>query len=257
MFRMHDSSGTRCLVHYLIKEIWFSTTMTLKRFLRDFALLFGFCGAFYLLTVMMGRLDKEPPGDSDFSETRKRADVSMRNQDWKSATADFRSLTRKDPYNGHAWYRCASSLNAQRHQVYQSLQEALAETSQAQESSGLTGESEKLLSELRADLDRISAEAKDAFKKAKEFARYRGNSLLHLAAIESREGNKAMSLEYLSQFVGNGNYTRRGLESYRDFGVGGPEFANSAAPDGNLDVRLHAEPKFWEIVRKESYNQSQ
>ena len=230
--------------------------MTLKRFIRDFALLLGFCGAFYLLTVMMSRLDSEPPDNSEFSEARKRADVSKRNQDWKAASADFLVLAQKDPYNGHAWYKCAESFDAQRREVSQSLQAVLAQTRESQDSSSSTDQAEQSLGELQADLDRLSVQAKDAFKKAKEFARYRANSLLHLAAIESHEGNTVTSLDYLSEFVSNGNYTPRGLERYGVFGVGGPEYARPFAPDDNLPVRLHAEPKFWEIVRMESINEA-
>ena len=230
--------------------------MTLKRFIRDFALLLGFCGAFYFLSVMISRLDKEPVSNSDFSDARKRADISMKKQDWETASADFLSLTEKDPYNGHAWYKFASSLDNQRNQVFQALQEVVVEISEAQESNASTEEFEQLADQLRADHKRISVEAKKAFKRAKEFARYRGNSLLHLAAIESYEGNNVESLDYLSQFVGNGNYTHKGLQSYGVFGVGGPEQATSPTSDEELLVRLHAEPEFWEIVDKESQNQS-
>ncbi len=231
--------------------------MTLKRFIRDFALLLGFCGAFYFLTVTMSQLDKEPVGNSDFSDARKRADISIRNQDWEAASADFQSLTEKDPYNGHAWYKFASSLDNQRNQVYQSLEEAIVKIDEAQKSNASTEESEQLADKLRADHERLSVETKQAFQRAKEFARYRGNSLLHLAAIESHKGNNVESLDYLSQFVGNGNYTARGLANYTVFGAGGPESATSETPDEGLSVRLHAEPEFWKIVDKESHNQSQ
>ena len=228
--------------------------MTLKRFIRDFALLLGFCGAFYFLTVMMSRLDKDPVDNSDFSATRKRADVSRRNHDWQSASAGYRRLAEKDPYNGHAWFWCAKSYDNQRAEVYQALQAALADA-EAQESSGSAGTSGPV-DDLRAERERLTDLAKNAFQKAKEFARYRADSLLYLAAIESYEGNNTASLDYLDQFVSSGEHTSRGLGRYRAFGIGGPEYASPAAPDGNANVRLHAEPKFWEIVRKELFNQS-
>ena len=226
--------------------------MTLKRFFRDFAILLGFCGAFYCLTVMMGRLDDDPPDNSDFSEIRKRADVSMRTHDWKSASADYLSLAKKDPYNGHVWYRCASMFNAQRNEVFQSLQTALAEAGEAEDSSD---SSEELLNSLRADLDRLSDQSRKAYKKAKEFARYRADSLLNLAAIESYEGNNSQSLDYLEEFVGQGNFTARGLERYRVFGVTGPVFDSLEGSDEVQD-RLHSEKRFWEIVRRERRNHS-
>jgi len=231
--------------------------MTLKRFIRDFTVLLGFCGAFYLLTVLMSRLDKEPADSTDFSQARKRADVSMRTRDWTSASADFLALAKQDPYNGHAWYRCASSFNAQRNLVYQSIQTALADLNEAQESDTSEEESEETLKELQADLDRLGAQAKEAFSKAKQFARYRADSLLNLAAIESYEGNNAASLGYLEQFVNNGNYTARGLARYRVFGVSsGSIFETPEVDEPKIQVRLHSEAKFWEIVGKERKNQS-
>ena len=228
--------------------------MTLKRFIRDFALLLGFCAAFYFLTVTMSRLDKKPPSTSDFSETRKRAGVSWTSQDWPAATASFLSLTKKDPYNGYAWYRFASSLDNQRKLAAKALQSALDDVKQVPQSSDTTNESGQLIDGLRAEFERLSSETKEAFNKVREFARFRGDALLHLAAIESLEGSYMASLEYLDLFVGNGNYTFRGLESYEVFGVGGPEW--DAQPDDSLDFRLHAKPEFWEIVERESINRS-
>lgn len=231
--------------------------MKLKRFLRDFAVLAGFCGAFYLLTVAMSRLDKEPEGDSDFSAVRKRADVSITDRDWESASVDYLKLAEQDPYNGHAWYRCATSFNAQRNELFHQLQGARADAKEAQaELNATSPETEELIMSLQTELDRLGGEAKNAFAKAKEFARYRADSLLNLAAIESYEGNNSDSLEHLDQFVDNGSYTSRGLSHYRVFGVGGPQSASPLGQPNSVQVRLHAEPKFWEIVRKEGFNQS-
>ena len=226
--------------------------MTTKRFIRDFAVLLVFCGAFYFLTVMMSGLDKEAPSNSDFSDTRKRADASMRSRDWTSASADFMALTEKDPYNGHAWYRGASGFNAQRNDLLQMIRDARDEPATPGAPRPSTEESEALLDELKADLDRLSEQAKRAYKKAKEFARYRADSLLNLAAIESYEGDYTESLDFLEEFVGHGNYTARGLERYRVFG-----FTESGFDvEDDVRARLHNVPRFWDIVRKERSNQS-
>jgi len=229
--------------------------MKLKRFLRDFAVLAVFCGAFYFLTVVMGRLDKEAVDDLDFSAVRKRADLAMKNQDWESASGSYLSLVQKDPYNGHAWYRCAKSLKNQRDQIFHQML-AVQPDADAEEakSNRARAETEKLVESLRGELDDLGVKSKDAFKKAKEFARYRADSLLHLAALESYDGNNSLSLEYLDEFVEDGSYTSNGLAHYRAFGIGGPTFTSPIARTGVAGVRLHAEPKFWEIVGKEVLN---
>ncbi len=233
--------------------------MRVKRFFRDFAVLLLFCGAFYLLTSVLSRLDSETVDDSDFSDERKRADVSMKKQDWEAASVDYLALTEKDPYNGHAWYRSGSSFNFQREHLFLRMRAVRADARDQQEGSGaedMAPETIELLEELQAELDDLSEKAKDAFKKSKEFARYRADSLLKLAAIESYQGNNAQSLGYLEEFVENGSYTQRGLAHYRVFGSGGSIFTSPTAILDGYPIRLHAEPKFWEIVRKEGFNHS-
>jgi len=205
----------------------------------------------------MNRWEKEPADNLDFSEVRKRADVSMRSRDWPSASADYLALAKKDPYNGHAWYRCASSFNAQRNLVYQSLQGALVDSGEDQRSNAAVEKSKKQLEDLQEELKRLGEQAKEAFKKSKDFARYRADSLLNLAAIESYEGNNAASLGYLEEFVNNGNYTARGLARYRVFGVSETLLDSPTAQETDLQIRLHAESRFWKIVRREQRNQSQ
>ena len=180
----------------------------------------------------------------------------MKSRDWESASAGYLKLAQKDPYNGHAWYRCAQCLKNQRNQVFHQLlavQEDAEES--ATQSDAALAEKEESVKNLQAEFDALGVQAKDAFKKAKEFVRYRADSLLHLASLESYEGNNSLSLEYLDEFVDNGSYTRQGLAKYRVFGSGGPSFTSPLAPDAE-NVRLHAEPKFWEIVRKEAFNHS-
>ena len=231
--------------------------MKLKRFLRDFAVLAGFCGAFYLLTTVMSGLDEEQVDDSDFSVIRKRADVSLKNRDWETASTNYLSLAQKDPYNGHAWYRCARSFKNQRDQIFLKLLAVKADAEEAgTQSDEAQAETERLVESLRDELDGLGGRAKDAFRKAKEFARYRADSLLHLAALESYDGNNSLSLEYLDEFVDNGSYTQQGLAAYRAFGTGGPSYTSPIVGSDAVGVRLHAEPKFWEIVRKEGFNQS-
>ena len=76
----------------------------MRRFLRDTGILLAFCGAFYLLTVMVNRLDGDSGNDpSDFSPARKRANKLVHNKDWSAAKYEFKKLTEQDPFNGYAW----------------------------------------------------------------------------------------------------------------------------------------------------------
>ena len=220
--------------------------MTWKRFRRDIGVLVCFCGVFYLLTLFVGRLDTTPGEETDFSSARKRADVSLQARDWPAASADYKVLAQQDPFNGPAWYRCANSYSNQRNIL-------LARLKDLRDSNG----PEKEIAAVKEEIKTVSAQARGVYLKAKEFARFRRSSLFMLAAIDAYEGRNDDALDFLEEFVNQGYVTDRGLHVYGFLGYGGEGYASPAAvfnPDTNRAVRLHAEPRFWEITRKESFN---
>lgn len=217
--------------------------MKLKRFARDAGMVLGFCGAFYLLTIVVGRLDGDTADNSDFSRTRKRADQAVERRDWNSASLDFEKLAQDDPYNGHARFRTADSYSRQRNLVLNKLRESI------------DSRSEEERKEMRDQINDLGAKAKENYIEAKKFARFREESLLHIAAIDAYHNRNQEALDALAEFVDYGYFTN-GLTQYRSFGYGGDKYTSAAAvfdPESS-GIRLHAEPRFWEIVRKESLN---
>ena len=220
--------------------------MTVRRFFRDIGILICFCGVFFLMTSFVGGLDGTAEEGSDFSSARKQADVSQQSRDWPTAASDYKTLAELDPFNGPAWYRCANSLSNQRNVLLSRLKED-------REKSAL----EKEIAVLQQEIKAISAEAREAYLKSKEFARFRRSSLFMLAAIDAYDGNNDDALDFLEEFVDQGYVTDRGLQVYGFLGYGGAAYASPAAevdPGTDRSVRLHAEPRFWEIVRKETFN---
>lgn len=220
--------------------------MKFRRFFRDAGVLFAFCGAFYLLITFVNRLDGETEIEgTDFSIAREQADQFSKQQKWDSAAEEYRLLTIQDPYNGYAWERYASSFYTMRFTALKEL-----------ESLESSGESDK--AKLDAVRQRIKLNGDQAYKifsKVREFARFRGGALLRMAVIDTQRENETRALELLQEFVDNGHNTQFGLDEYTQFGRGGDSMPSLLAvrPEG---CRLHSNPKFWAIVRKEKQNRS-
>jgi tetratricopeptide (TPR) repeat protein len=214
----------------------------LKRFIRDAGILLAFCGAFYCLTVFVGRLDGESGNDgTDFSPARKRADVYFKRKDWNSASIEFRTLTEQDPFDGNAWYNYSSCFYYLRRSASSELDYL------NRQSNPDLAEIEALQESIRFNSDR----AQVALLKATEFARSRGRALLRLAVIETAENNYNEALDYLEDFVDDGNHTQEGLSRYIEFGAGGPAMV-SLGNQPSDEAQLHGEARFWELVQKES-----
>jgi tetratricopeptide (TPR) repeat protein len=212
----------------------------LNRFFRDAGVLLAFCGAFYFLTVLVGRLDGDPTSDeSDFSPARKRADVMVQRKDWKAASIEFKTLTEQDPFDGHAWYQYGSSFI----HVRRAAMQQLVYLQQNEEN-------ENAIAQLKEEIRINGDKAYEILLKTKEFARYRENSLLRLAVIETYRENNDQAMDFLEEYVDDGNTTQYGLGRYREFGVGGPSMTSPGA-SVVAGTRLHREDRFWDLVQKE------
>lgn len=220
--------------------------MNTKRIVRDVLVLLGFCGAFLVLVLLFGNLDASDADDMvDFSASRLKADQSKKKKDWESAKTSLKTLIDRDPFDGRAQFEYASTLYKQRSNLIDKLDE-LAEA-------GDTESAEVI--KLRADLAKYNESSILELSKAKQFARYRGRSLVFLAVVEVERGEFDSSLDYLELFVDAGNYTYDGLESpqSRVFGQGGIPMTDPGAKIVDA-TRLHSYSRFWDIVRREGLN---
>ncbi len=260
----------------------------LKRFFRDTGILLAFCGAFYLLTVLVNRLEGDAESDaSDYSPARKRANVLVINKDWPSARIEFQKLMEQDPLNGYAWDGYASCL-------WEIRRSAIQDWNELSRSKPLSAELSDERDQQIADLDN---QTRQALLKVRKFARYRYSALLRLAALECDQGNYDDAMDFLEEFIGRGYQTQRGLDWIENFGSGGfasdqsgfdskrlstlrlqnsphggiaqrlppggpPPISTTANSDFYRDLSgtwiptgdesgLHAEPRFWDLVRRE------
>lgn len=189
--------------------------MKLKRLVRDTCVLIAFCGAFYLLTVFVSRLDASGLDDgSDFSVARQQADEFWTNRDYASAADEYKKLTEADPFNGHAWHTRALCYYNMRSATLDEIRTEQFELARAEAGKrGLSSvgqlyakpdfeftDSPRVL-ELKAKIKSLNEKARPIFLRAKEFARFRGNAALYLAVIESYEGNNEKALDLLEEYV--------------------------------------------------------
>lgn len=219
--------------------------MKSKRIIRDLLLLLGFCGTFFALLYVFGKLDGSDSDDIiDFSESRLRADRSQARKDWEGAKTNLVALIERDPYDGRAQFEYAMTLYKQRRIAVEKLKDL--------ENSGKEDSPEA--ESLKAQVAETNSLAVEELAKAKEFARYRGRSLLFLSVLEAEEANWEKALDHLDEFVSCGNYTYDGLDfQARVFGEGGQEMADPGATI-NESTKLHQFGRFWDIVRREKAN---
>lgn len=229
----------------------------MKRIVRDTGILLAFCGAFYLLTVMVNRLEGDTDrDDSDFSSTRRKANELLTRKDWGAAEEAFRLLTEKDPYNGYAW-ECYSTC------IWEIRRGKIYDFNMLDRTDLTDPAAVQQADELSSEIEALNERNKSVLLQLKRFARYRFTALLRLANLECDRGDHQEALDYLEEFVGRGYQTRRGLHLIEQFGSGGPPHVAKFADNGfNTDLseltndlgensRLHVEPRFWDIVRRE------
>lgn len=226
----------------------------MKRFFRDTGILLAFCGAFYLLTVLVSRLEGDSATDAtDFSPVRKRANRLVNNKDWPAAKVEFKKLTEQDPLNGFAWDGYATCL-------WETRRVAINELHDLAKSNSTQSGYKNVLDQQIADLN---DQTREVLLRVKKFARYRYSALLRLAALECDRGNYDEAMDFLEEFVGRGYRTHRGLNWIENFGVGGSSrFVNIPIIGFSGDLsqlsfptekesRLHLDPRFWDLVRRE------
>lgn len=218
-----------------------------QRILRDVLMLVGFCGAFMVFLTLFGGLES---GDRDdeihFSLDRVKANRSQNRKDWETARLNLTRILDRDPHDGRAQFELASTFYRQRNNLISDMNE-LIDLGKQESEEGLR---------MQANIQELSQQTVEELTKAKRFARYRGRALLILAVISAEGQNWDATLAHLEEFVDTGNYTFDGLKDARIFGYGGESMAGLGAKTTPF-TRLHAEPRFWDICRRELANRAQ
>ena len=218
----------------------------MKRFFRDTGILLAFCGAFYVLILMVGGLDGDSNTDaSEFSPLRIRADRFEDKNDWGSAIIEFEKLTEVDPYNGYAWNRLGSLLLKTKRDAIGQWDEL--DSNQRESTAAI---------EISKRIEETTNRTAGVFDELSKFARYRPYALLQLAVLECDRNNHDEALDKLEEFVARGYTTGNGLSNALAFGVG-PENAVWVATRVPENVRLHQYRRFWSLVRRENERRSE
>ncbi|MEM7785806.1 MAG: hypothetical protein AAF623_20835 [Planctomycetota bacterium] len=222
-----------------------------RRLARDTGILIAFCGCFYLLTVIVARLDgNEDKSLDDFSKTRISADYHVRKKNWEKAANDFLDLVRQDPFNGRAWYMLGMTSYSD---GYDKLQQRDKIESKRDAGQKLTEVEKTKIAQYRELGRQKLVKAREYFDSAREFARFRIDAIVRMSLIDCEFDELESALDLLDDFVDLGGVTQAGLDRYGQFGSGGTKMVSPLAqPDES--TRLHKYPKFWEIVRREKDN---
>jgi tetratricopeptide (TPR) repeat protein len=211
-----------------------------KRFFRDTGILLAFCGAFYVLILLVGGLDGETSSDAnEFSPMRVSAEKFADKKDWGSAIKEFEKLTEADPQNGYAWKRLGLLiLKTRRDALYE---EGELDSNQLQSATA---------TEISKRIENNTLRAINVMDELSKFARHRPYALLQLAVLETYRNNHDEALDHLEEFLGRGYMTDHGLGNYSSLGEGRENavWIESRIPP---NVRLHQYKRFWNLVRKE------
>lgn len=131
---------------------------------------------------------------SAFSNERQTADRAARDQDWFTATENFKVLTERDPYNSYAWYSLGDCKWMQSNPIRAELKQErmAAEPNMVR------------IAELQLQLREIGLAAIANFKKAMESGRYRLMAGQYVAAIHVALGENDEALEMLEKCLDDG-----------------------------------------------------
>lgn len=177
-----------------------------------------------------------------FSQDRQMAERFLEEQNWLDASPHLIRLTEADPYNGYAFYSLAVSYYNLRRNVKQQISQLHEEQ---------TDEIDlDLLVTLEENFRNFDNLCLDAFEKSTGFLRYRRLALLNLALLRVEREEWLPAIDYLEQFVSEGYFTNRGLDSFQSLGRGGEQVIDDETiPES--ETKLHRFAKFWEVIDKE------
>ena len=229
------------------------------RIIRDMSLVTVFCAGFVGLIWFANSLQDVPAEEisSEFSQYRVNADEAAKEQDFDVSLQNLRDMVKKDPYDGRAQYRLASTLHSQ----ITSLQRAIIEANsidvfdidsespqeQPKPPSTTPDSSQDPNTENDITDDRIQTlidQAIHEYQLAKKHIRYRLRSQFQLAVLWVAKGDHDAALDSLEDFVAGGGTIRNGLDQVEQFGTN-----DEGRPTG-----LHTHPRFAYLLELEAEN---
>ena len=218
-----------------------------------------FCAGFVGLIWFANSLQAVPVEEtsSEFSKYRVNADEAAKERDFDVSLQNLRDMVKKDPYDGRAQYRLASTLHSQ----ITSLQRAIIEANsidvfdidsespqeQPKPPSTTPDSSQDPNTENDITDDRIQTlidQAIHEYQLAKKHIRYRLRSQFQLAVLWVAKGDHDAALDSLEDFVAGGGTIRNGLDQVEQFGTN-----DESGPTG-----LHAHPRFAYLLELEAEN---
>lgn len=173
----------------------------MKRIARDMLVVVAFCGAFYLLTKLVGDSTSANASLSNFSQERLDGDQSMEAKDWPRAIESFRKVVERDPYNGRARHYLAEAAMRQQSKNFKAYRKKVLE---------LEGDVEKLEQLNKAMRSEIEA-CIELQKEQLPFHKYRRYGLTNLLFLQCNLGDRKAALQALQDYVSNVERYRPGL----------------------------------------------
>ena len=238
-----------------------------RRILRDVSIVIIFCVGFLGLIGLANFLqdDSAEQTSSEFSQHRLSADKAAQGHDFEVSLENLRALVENDPFDGRAQYALASTLFTRFTEIQDAIAEAnRKELTDADDAPDQVKSTDQVSSDTRTNSpspsanDTQTAQARDAeakvlldqaiheYRLAEEHPRYRLRSQIQLAVLLATKGEYKAALNSLDNFVNEGGATRRGLDQIEEFG--------SYLNRNQGPTKLHAYPKFAEIVERERRN---
>ena len=176
----------------------------MPKLVRDLAILFAFCGAFYFLVVLVRGESTKPPSSSNFSRDRIEGDRLMQEENWEKAILYFERISENDKYNGLAIANICRSKIALLNQNYVEYLEK----------SELSSVSEDQKAAMREEVDAKAESCIEPLQKLAKFDQHKGRALRKIAAIHCFLGNDETAVDYLEKYLLTDD--PYGLPIYRD-----------------------------------------
>jgi len=169
----------------------------MPKLVRDLLILIVFCGAFYLLIVLVRGESHKPAPASNFSQDRIEGDRMLQERNWEQAIVHFSRIVKKDKYNSLAMANICRSKTALLYQHYFDYREK----SQSEDFS------EDKLNALRNQIREEAADCITPLEKLAKFEHHRGAAYREIAELHSYLGNDAEAVDYLRNYVEYGDFS--------------------------------------------------
>jgi len=168
----------------------------MPKIVRDLSILIAFCGAFYLLIILVRGETTNASTSSNFSFDRLEGDRSFMEKDWEQAILHFQKLVEKDKYNALAQ---AKLTDAKMKNLYEDCVQYMKLKKQGK----LSQEEQKAS---RSDLRETASHCIEVQYDLIRFDNYRSRALRNLACLYTFIGKRDEAIKFLTQYVEGGSY---------------------------------------------------